>query len=108
MYSKSTLFVFKQKLKQALPPKYLHEKEINMCVEFPLISSLEGYTRTSCLPYHLSHHHFHQFLPAEDSIHTLRGHVDLAFQPWLEKAETIRILIGTPALHSVSLKLVLY
>lgn len=38
-------------------------------------------------PYHLSHRHFHQFRPAEDSIHTPRAHVGSAFLPWLEKAE---------------------
>lgn len=86
--SNSTLSVFKQNLKLAPSLPYPQEKEISMRVEFTFC--LEGYTRSSCLPYHLSHHHFHQFLPAEDSIHTLRGHVDLAFQPWLEKAETIK------------------
>lgn len=36
---------------------------------------------------HPSHRHFHQFHPAEGSIHTPHGRVGLAFLPWLEKAE---------------------
>lgn len=37
--------------------------------------------------YRPSHRHSHQFLPAEDSIHTPHARVGLAFLPWLEKAE---------------------
>lgn len=48
---------------------------------------LSGFVQVPHLLYHLSHHHFHRSLPAEDSIRTLHGHVGLTFLPWLEKAE---------------------
>lgn len=97
MYSESILAIFNTDLKTTFSPlkkKSVRKKRLNwvsISIHFHRTGSLtvlvQSRFNNSCLPYHLSHHHFHQFLPAEDSIHTLHGHVGLAFQPWLEKAE---------------------